>query len=354
MPRLVLPILFAAFFAGHGSADELVMPSDLDRFFYLVSINFREPEVCRRIDPAATGRVSALARQGYRVQTLQSECYLELATLLRSAPLCDYVKPVRADGLDGSRIDKAYCLSQLHSAGILASPDPSFMPAFVRVLQTLGYDDGRVAQFIHTRSRYDNPAQSTYEKLSADGEFLRCVRAAPSYARPGSESQFRPARPAEFLYQMVAIDNNDPGLCAKISAHATFDRPRGRTALLRSQCYVAIAYNQRNAALCDQLPRTGTSRFVNASFDSRESCRETVAIYRRPGFNDGGLHNGPSFFSDAADFGRALQEIGFSDPNAASAPKPAADDYWDFFSHLANWSGAQDRAEFLQRVKRLR
>ena len=204
-------------------------------------------------------------------------------------------------------------------------------------------------------NRYNNPTQSAYEKLRPrDADFLERILAARSYAEPRSEAKLRPGLPLEFLYQMVAIDNREPGLCAKVSPNATFARGRGRTALLRSQCYVALAYNQRNAALCDYLPRSGAFRFVNPIFDSLESCRETVAIYRRPGFDDGGLHYGPAFFPGCG--GPCARPRGnrVRRRRAASvATKPTEDDYWEFFSNLA-WSGsAPERAQFLQRVKTL-
>src|SRR5258707_781236 len=81
---------------------------------------------------------------------------------------------------------------------------------------------------------------------------------APDFFEPPSADTLRPARAAEFLYQMVAIDAGDAILCAKISPNATFTDLYKRTALSRSRCFVSVAYNTKNDALCAQLPRSGT------------------------------------------------------------------------------------------------
>ena len=104
--RMIPLILIASAFSRASFAAELTQPA-LDRFFYLVAINYQDPELCGRIDPMAKARESRWERPGYQVQSSQSACYYEMAALLCRASLCDYVKPVMVDGLDGSKLDKA-------------------------------------------------------------------------------------------------------------------------------------------------------------------------------------------------------------------------------------------------------
>ena len=94
---------------------------------------------------------------------------------------------------------------------------------------------------------------------------------------PRSNSDTRSAHPIEFLYQMVAVERGDAALCAKVSPNATFVASRERPALLQSTCYLHLAFNTRQAALCDSLPRAGSSPLINEIYDSyrtlqRNSC----------------------------------------------------------------------------------
>ena len=89
-------------------------------------------------------------------------------------------------------------------------------------------------------------------------------------------------------------------------------------------------------------------------FDSREACRETVEIYRRPDFN-GGVPYGAEVFPERAYFETALRQIGYT--GAEIAPllvKPTADDYDYFFDGFVYGGNTPARAEFLRRVTALK
>ena len=325
---------------------ELKPPTDLDDFFYLVAINLKAPALCAKIDPMADGGGAGMAQRGYQVQTMQSKCYFAVAEALHDPKLCDYVKPVKTSVLDGSNLDKAKCASLLPGSAI-ATPDVYRMEQFVSLMRKTGADDSQVAECRYRMEPYNNPAHVTYTKLLKQKVFLDRLRTAKSFAEVWSPARARPAFALEYLYQMVAIDANDADLCARISPNATFVEVKMPTRLLRSQCYLAIADNRRDAALCDQLPRSGTSPYVISKFDSQESCRSDIEIYSRPDFNSK-LTYGPAFMPQAADFTTALEQIGYPRSEAASlVPKPSPDDYWTCFPVL-------DRATFLQRVMRLK
>jgi len=331
---------------------EMTFPTDLDDFLYLVAVNFSAPALCQRIHPMSMGGGAGFSPRGYQTQTQQSKFYFSLATELHDAKLCDQVKPVRTDALDGSKMDKTYCLAQIlqgyHTGAV---PDPHRMGPFVGFMRKLGYDDQQIAEFSYKRSLYNNPTHAAYDKLRADRGFLNRVHAGRSYAEPISKAKVRPAHAVEYLYEMVAVDNKDPDLCGKVSPNATFVDLFKRTALLRAECYRDLAFNERKASLCDQLPRSG--ELAHAAHESREGCHETAAVYSRPDFN-AGVHYGPSFFPHPTYFEQALQQIGYSEAFTGSlVRKPTPDDYWEFLETMALRGSAQDRAEFVRRVMSL-
>ena len=152
---------------------------------------------------------------------------------------------------------------------------------------------------------------------------------------------------------MIAVDSRDPGLCSKVSPNATFVDLGGRTALLRSRCYVALAHDTRDAALCGQLPRADAFPYVNNQYDSLESCRTTVAIYSRPDFKSD-THVGSSPFPRPSDFEEALRQIGYPNPYARSrVAKPTPDDYWKFMATLSREGSPEERNELIRRVMSL-
>ena len=333
---------------------ELRAPTDLENFLYLIARNFKAPQVCNKISGSADGAGGAMSPRGYQISSMRSSCYLSLAWDLHDPGLCDQVIPVKTAAYDGSKMDKAYCLEGVSGSGAGTVAVPGFMEPFVRYMRLLGYDDARVAA-----DRYDeNPllteTQAAYERLRTDGTFIERLRTAPNFFEPPSAGTLRPARAAEFLYQMVAIDGQDANLCAKVSPNATFTDPWHRTALMRSRCFVSIAYNTKNDALCAQLPRIGTFPHVSDQYDSREACEYTVAVYRRPGFDRGGLRDGPSAFPRASDFQDALQQIGYPKDARFRVPAPTPEDYWYFLSKMSIQGSADDRRELLRKVMALR
>ncbi len=326
----------------------LQMPTDLDDFYLVTATSLEAPEICAKISASAKG--GGGSERGYQIRTMQAECYMQLAATLHDSGLCDRVKPVRTEYRDGSKVDKSYCVAQMSAPGVSTPYD---MPAFAKLVQKAGYDDARIINFRYNYGRYNSPVYYTYRKLIEDPQLLRALRQAPSYAEPPSPSKIRPANPAEYLYQAVAVDKNVPELCAKVSANALYTDPFKQTVLLRSNCYFALAHNDLNQAFCDQLPQAQTSPYVK--HDSREECRHTVEIFSRPNLPKDGLTRGPADFPDRWCLGKALQQIGYSDARKVDqALKPKPNDYWEFLSQIWLWGTKEDRAEFTQRVMNLK
>ena len=226
----------------------------------------------------------------------------------------------------------------------------------MRYMRLLGYDDARVAAGRYDESPENSETYAVYERLRTDKTFIERLRTAPDFFEPPSADKLRPARAVEFLYQMVAIDTADASLCAKVSPNATVTAHRHRTAaLLRSRCFVSIAYNTKSDTLCAQLPRNGTFPHVNDQYDSLEACEKAVAIYRRPVFNSHGRLAGPSAFPRPSDFQDALRQAGYPQDASWRVPAPTPKDYWLFLSRMKyQGSDDDDRRELLRKVMALR
>lgn len=329
-------------------AAELDVPTDRDNFFHVVAVNFNAPELCGRINPRADGGGGALAPAGYQITSLQSSCYRILADAMKDPSLCDRVVAVKTSTFDGSKMDKADCLAG-RGSGAIVTPDPNAMEPFVALMRTVGYGDREVLESEYQENPENSSTFDAYSRLRDDPEFLQRLQSAPSYEEPRSDSDTRTAHPVEFLYQMVAVERGDAAFCAKVSPNATFVYSDKR-ALLRSACYLHLAFNTRQAALCDPLPRAGSSPLINEKYDSYEHCREIVAVYSRPTFKSD-THYAPSPFSQAGDFPVALQAVGYPiDYTSTLVPNPPSSSYWEFVSRLRFEGTEADRAEFVRRV----
>ena len=293
---------------------EMHPPTERDEFYYLVAVTFDVPELCGRIDPLADGSTYGWST-GHKVRTKRSVCFSNLK-------------------LPASARDPEV-------------PTPMSAAGFAAQVRALGYDDSAIAQAAYDENYLNSPIYAAYKQLLTDKEFRRRLRAGRSYQEPLDQSRVRRARPIEFLYQMAAIDGREPALCSRVSPNAVFTDFGGGRLLLK--CYLHLAFNTRDAALCDSLPTAGPSLPVNNMYYSREQCRKTVAVYKRPGFpTDMGY--GPSPFPHVGDFELSLREIGYTVDELPPVRTATPGDYWGFVSRL-KFSGPPDaRAEFIRRV----
>ena len=332
-------------------AVELRPRTNLEDFVYLVAMDFKAPALCGKIAPLVDGESHPREQLGYQLESLRSACYRHLAAELHDAGLCAQVQPVWDRQWDGSKMDRRHCVAQMGHPWA-DSVVPRWMEALVAAMRRTGVDDQRVEGFIYRSQPFNNPTIQAYESLRTKEEFLARLHKGSSYDEPRARTRLRDARPLEFLYEMVAVDSGDPSLCSRISPNAKYQADKNEPLLLRSQCYLDIAFSRNNRALCSQLPPAGSFPYVKAHWDSRENCNEVIEITTRDPRARGNY--GPAFFPKPADFRTALEQIGYEKSHAASlvAP-PSAEDYWDFFNGLRYSEGAE-RAEFLRRVAALR
>ena len=306
--RIVLPIV---------SGLVLRPPSDRDAFFNIVAADFKRPDLCNRIAWRADASITAWDSP-YTIRTLRSKCLDNLA-----------LPPNQS-----------------------VSETPFWMPEFAAQVRALGYTDADLMQATWAAHYQATPVYTVYKDLLANNEFRSRLRAASDSGESRDRTRLRPARPIEFLYQMVAVDAPEAALCSKISPNATFIDLGDAIALLQSRCYLSIAFNTRDIRVCEPLPAAGSFPHINEPYDSRESCQKTVAIYNRPDFK-GDSSYGSAPFPRASDLQAILGEIGYQTDALTKVPEPTADEYWEFVSRLIFRGSANDRAEFLRRVEAL-
>ena len=261
------------------SATFLRLPSDRDEFFHIVAVNFQEPALCDRIAAradASDGGDWGGYESPYRIRRLRSVC---------------------RDDVKGATITV-----------------PQSEPGFAAQVRAVGYSDADVVQAAWNENPWLTPTYDRYKELLANEVFRSRVRAARSYDEPRDPGRLRPARPVEFLYQMVAIDRPEADLCSKVSPNATFRDRGGATALLQVRCHLHIAFNTRDL---------------------------------------GGFRYGPTLFPRAADLPASLSEIGYQEGELVPLA-PAAKEYWEFVVRLKYRGSPADKAEFVRRVEALK
>lgn len=261
------------------SATFLRMPSDRDDFFHIVAVNFQEPALCDRIAAradASDGGDWGGYESPYRIRRLRSVCRDDVKGATITVPVSD--------------------------------------PLFAAQVRAVGYSDADVVQAAWDENPELTPTYERYKELLATEVFRSRVRAARSYDEPRDPGRLRPARPVEFLYQMVAIDRPEADLCSKVSPNATFRDLGGATALLQVRCHLHIAFNTRDL---------------------------------------GGLRYGPTPFPRAADLPASLSEIGYQEGELVPLA-PAAEEYWEFVMRLRFRGLPADKAEFVRRVEALK
>jgi hypothetical protein len=98
-----------------------------------VARNFREPAICQKTDPTATGRDDQ--REDHKLTYMRSDCYRNIAAMLNAPALCDNVRSAGIDRLWGSQVTKWNCRRQHYTWGTAWPADGQ---NFVKMMQAVG------------------------------------------------------------------------------------------------------------------------------------------------------------------------------------------------------------------------
>lgn len=311
--------------------------TERDIFTYEVAMQFKDPGLCEKISRYAEGWGGGMGPKGYEISYLRSQCFYNLAGTLHDLSLCDKVRPISKGVRDGSKYSSNWCrVTPGFAAGMVNSDT---LGAWVR---KLGYRDEEIQHVLH-HGAFNSPISAEYDRLKGEPEFRKKIEEAPSFEDSAASGPDRRANDLEYVYQMFAVDTDNPAICAKISPRAValngiFSAP------LRFACYYAIAVDGRRLSACTALPpQSELPYWVNRQY-SREECIRVIPLLGRPG----GARSGPVYPSTYEPLQRGLHELGYD----VSLPQLTPYDYQAFLQYLRNRDPA-GRAEFLRRVAML-
>ena len=321
--------------------------ADRDVFFYSVSVHFKAPQSCSKIGRYAAGGFSN--ERGYQIAYLRSRCYYDLAQIVNDPKLCDQVKPLVSDGMDGSRYSPTECRNKVSDPVAQAS---AYLrrEVFVQMMEAAGFEKPALD---FRRSRYQDKMFlfDRYEQVRQDADFIAALRKIPGTY--DWRSQPRPATGPEYLFSMLATDESDPEFCNKISPGASYQFPDGKTFSLRSACVLHVVFYSRQG-LCQYLPSITSDSPLVSKYDSTESCSEILKTEHYPDWGEP-PNAKPVFFPDLQSFQSALDELGYTPgPNVGTAPKPTFNDYIEFFLHTAGQGRAEAQSDFVRQVMLLK
>jgi hypothetical protein len=350
--------LFVVWAIPAGMSATLHPASAKDDFFYVSAWNLREPLLCSRIDPRASGRGNR-AEDREAGTLLQADCYRDLAALTHNPELCSEVRSTNYDRLIGSYAAISRCRKSQFPTGDGMSPDSH---SFVQIMRSMGYDDAQIDDGLYKVNPSQSSLYKTYDSLKDEPGFVERVKHGPTYGEEFSMRGLRPANGAEYLYEMIAVDDGEALLCERISPNAVHLMPEGGFAgrpplatSLRAICYWDLAQDKADAAFCAKLPPAGGS-WPGSTFTNQESCIRNVMMRRDPTSKAPKFKSSATPFATPAQFNEALTTIGYEAPASAANVAHATDqDYLEYFANLSsNSSFSEQRSLFLGRAYRLR
>ena len=268
-------------------------PSARDDFYYVVAWNFRQPAICQEIDARSIGREDQ-RDEDKGLTYLQSDCYRNVAAQLHDPTLCSHVRSAGIDRLAGSQIAQWKCRRQRYTWGTAWLADEQ---SFIEVMRSAGYGDEQISDWLYRGNRLGGIVHGSLEKLQEDPSFMQLVNSRPDYSEAYSLQNLHLATSAEYLFQVMAVNENNPSLCKKISPGAIHRWNNGKSNPLASVCYSEIAFNRRDDSFCGKLPHLGSSP-LSSDFISYEGCMKNIEVLRRPGSNLGWATNGPVLFPE--------------------------------------------------------
>ena len=156
-------------------------PTERDDFYYVVAWNFHEPSVCRKIDPHAIGREDQ--RDDHDLTYMQSDCFRNLAAMLRAPSLCDNIRSAGIDRVVGSLIAKWNCRRQRYTWGTASPADGQ---SFVKMMQAVGYSEERLSGLINQR----DPGNSIHRGKPRGEDYWDYFWYLASYDKTSARSDF--------------------------------------------------------------------------------------------------------------------------------------------------------------------
>jgi hypothetical protein len=291
-------------------------------------VNLKQPAVCEKINPNVIGHPGQ--RDSIDFTYMQSDCYRNLAAMLRFPQLCSHVKSAGTDRLISSRTSKASCRNHQYMIGTSMSGTP---PNLIGVMRSLGIGDERLAEWLY-EERPSDYLDPVLEALRTDPAFLSRLSTSPNYDEPFSLGKRRDAHPLEFLGDMIAVRWDIPSLCKKISPNAQAREFNGYFGL-RNACFFGIASNRKDESLCKDLgPTLGTLKPDQGV--AYQACVKNVRILRDPRTHLQWFRYWGSYFPTWSQLQESMQQLGYPTSTPwLQLPRPAPEQYENYFASLS-------------------
>lgn len=329
-------------------------PNDHEEFYTALASDFQDAKMCEKIsDRALDERGPDMGSTDWRVSRQKSACYFYVAMATKDENFCKLVNGIVTLPSNHSGISKEECEAILRRHQQYGYHPSAFSNGLPGYMQEMGYRDEDRYDAQYKENLWNNPVYRFYAKVKNDEDFRTKIRDLPSYDEPFSPSNLRAANEDEMITQMMAVEDEIPMLCGKISPNTYTETPANlyndtvyRIAV-RNSCFSAIALNTHVPALCAQiLPAENTLGGV--SYINRKNCEDGIRFFIRD--HDNLTHYGPQYFRSFADFVHALQKLGYDKPFRLDQNAP---DWSAFYMHLEFYGKPEEKQGFLKRAEAL-
>lgn len=226
-------------------------PTENETVLYYFAQNLGETALCERISWAAHQTYSVLFGGG-GASYLRSDCYERVAESRGDASICWQVRPL----VDLDPLSAGYSALSCRRRTLAHYQSGTALPngLLVRTFEHLGYD---------------------IDAIEIDGVFPPAIRPHDVYYRLGNDAaalaQARqlltaggtqlPVDDRRFIAHLAAVGSSDPRFCEWIPAA----EPTEEGAPSRDYCFLTLAYNTRDARVCERMTPASEEPKVRAA-----------------------------------------------------------------------------------------
>lgn len=264
--------IFSAVALGEKETRE---PNELEWCYNDIVLQTKSPELCYKISPKAVYTV-IFSTDGHQIYYWRSQCFSDVVGLIGDVKLCDEVRTISTQFLNGSSISKEKCMTNV------SNPD-KFIPSGYScnaelLLKTMGYDEKSITErFI--KNGYADYFGFYLESLNTE-DFKNRYALLPDFSKDTGDSEqvnikkeqdncanINDSFDRNECYTEQAIKKEDAGICKKIDAQyaqarciAAVKKDPGICQKIpnyieKSLCYKEVAIRKQDSSLCGDAGR---------------------------------------------------------------------------------------------------
>jgi hypothetical protein len=222
-------------------------PNDNEEFYTAVAADFLDSKMCEKISYRALDEINPnMGSNDWHVSSQRSACSFYVAVETKDEDFCKSVRGIVTIPSNHSEISKSESETIIRRKGQLQYqpiPEVYVLPGF---MQEMGYRD-EVRYESQLGGPVSNPVYGFYAKIRNNDDFKAKIRELPNYGDAYSPGNLRPANEDEMLTQLVAVDDELPALCEKVSPNSYAEtQPNGtgyKIAVRNSWGYRKLAFH---------------------------------------------------------------------------------------------------------------